>query len=454
MTKEESVLEKLVSLCKRRGFIYQGSEIYGGLAGTWDYGPHGTTLKNNIKQLWWQMFVTERADMFGVDAAILMNPQVWEASGHVAGFADPLIEDAKTKERFRLDHILEDNGIDPTGMSLKEMSAAIEEKGITSPKGNPLGAPQSFNMMFQTAIGASEDSASISYLRPETAAGMFVNYKNVVDSFHPSMPFGLAQIGKAFRNEIAPRDFVFRTREFEQMEIEWFCHEREWETHFEAWRAAMHTWIEAIGLSREKVHELEVGDEDRAHYSKRTIDFEYDYPFGRKELYGLAYRTDHDLRAHQEASGAKLEYFDQDSGEKYLPHVVEPSFGLDRTVLALLSDAYDEEVVDGGETRVVMRFARAVAPVEVAVLPLMRKPELTEKAHAVYQLLVGTYRTHYDETGSIGKRYRRQDEIGTPLCVTIDFDTLEDDAVTVRNRDTMTQERIAITELATYLATD
>lgn len=448
---EHALLEKIVSLCKRRGFVYQGSEIYGGLAGTWDYAPHGLTLKNNIKDLWWDMFVTRRSDMYGVDAAILMNPQVWEASGHVAGFADPLIEDTKTKERYRLDHVLEENGVDPAGMSLRDMFQVITEKGITSPKGNPFAAPQSFNMMFKTAIGASEDSASVSYLRPETAAGMFVNYKNVLDSFHPRMPFGLGQIGKAFRNEIAPRDFLFRVREFEQMEIEWFCHEQEWEQHFEDWRVRIHEWTDRIGLTKDKVHELEVPEGDRAHYSKRTIDFEYDYPFGRKELYGLAYRTDHDLHAHQEASGVKLTYFDDQSGERYLPHVVEPSFGLDRTVLAVLCDAYTEEQLEGDDSRVIMKFKRVIAPVEVAVLPLMKKPELTEKAEELFALLLTTYRTHYDDTGSIGKRYRRQDEIGTPFCVTIDYETLEDNAVTVRDRDTMEQERISIDELITYL---
>ena len=396
-------------------------------------------------------FVTKRSDMYGVDATILMNPQVWEASGHVSGFADPLIEDTKTKERFRLDHILEENDIDPSGMSLDEMAQTIEEKGIMSPKGNPLAAPQSFNMMFQTSIGASEDSASVSYLRPETAAGMFVNYKNVVDSFHPRMPFGLGQIGKAFRNEIAPRDFLFRVREFEQMEIEWFCHESGWEDAFEKWRVAMHEWITAIGIDVNKVHELEVGEADRAHYSKRTIDFEYDYPFGRKELYGLAYRTDHDLKAHQEASGANLLYFDDQTGEKYLPHVVEPSFGLDRTVLAVLCDAYTEEELEEGDSRVVMKFDRKIAPVEIAVLPLMKKPELKEKAEEIFEVLQTSYRVHYDETGSIGKRYRRQDEIGTPYCVTIDFDTLEDKAVTVRDRDTMEQERMKIVDLPEYL---
>ncbi len=447
------VMEKVVALAKRRGFIYQGSEIYGGLAGTWDYGPHGVTLKNNIKQLWWKQFVDDREDMYGLDAALIMNPRVWEASGHVAGFADPLIEDVKTKKRFRVDHLLEDQGIDPSGMSLADMGALIKEKGIKSPDGNELGEVMQFNMMFKTNVGAIEDENSVAYLRPETAQGIFVNFKNVVDSFHPKLPFGIAQIGKAFRNEIAPRDFIFRTREFEQMEIEYFVRPDEWEANFENFVREMKRYMETIGLSMDKVHELEVAAEDRAHYSKRTIDFEFDYPFGKKELFGLAYRTDFDLSAHATASKQKLEYLDDESHEKIVPHVIEPSLGVDRAVLAVLTDAYTEDVMDG-EVRVYLKLSPKVAPVKVAIFPLLKnKPDLVEKARELYQRIRKDIpHVSFDDNGNIGKRYRRQDEIGTPLCVTIDFETIEQGTgVTVRDRDTGTQERVSEAELVHYL---
>jgi glycyl-tRNA synthetase len=447
------VMEKVVALAKRRGFIYQGSEIYGGLAGTWDYGPHGVTLKNNIKQLWWKQFVDDREDMYGLDAALIMNPRVWEASGHVAGFADPLIEDVKTKKRFRVDHLLEDQGIDPSGMSLSDMGALIKEKGIKSPDGNELGEVMQFNMMFKTNVGATEDESSVAYLRPETAQGIFVNFKNVVDSFHPKLPFGIAQIGKAFRNEIAPRDFIFRTREFEQMEIEYFVRPDEWEANFENFVREMKRFMETIGLSMDKVHELEVAPEDRAHYSKRTIDFEFDYPFGKKELFGLAYRTDFDLTAHATASKQKLEYLDDESHEKIVPHVIEPSLGVDRAVLAVLTDAYTEDVMDG-EVRVYLKLSPKVAPVKVAIFPLLKnKPELVEKARELYQRIRKDIpHVSFDDNGNIGKRYRRQDEIGTPLCVTIDFETIEQGTgVTVRDRDTGSQERVSEAELVHYL---
>lgn len=446
-------MEKVVALAKRRGFIYQGSEIYGGLAGSWDYGPHGVTLKNNIKQLWWKQFVDDRDDMYGLDAALIMNPRVWEASGHVAGFADPLVEDTKTKKRFRVDHLLEEKGIDPTGMSLAAMGQVIKEKGIKSPDGNELGEVMQFNMMFKTHVGATEDEASVAYLRPETAQGIFVNFKNVVDSFHPKLPFGIAQIGKAFRNEIAPRDFIFRQREFEQMEIEYFVHPDEWEEQFESFVHEMKRYMETIGLRMDKVHELEVAEADRAHYSKRTIDFEFDFPFGKKELFGLAYRTDFDLSAHATASGQKLEYLDDESAEKFTPHVIEPSLGVDRAVLAVLTDAYTEDDL-GGETRVFLKLSPKVAPVKVAVFPLLKnKPELVEKARMLYQKIRKDIpHTMFDDNGNIGKRYRRQDEIGTPLCVTIDFETLEQgNGVTVRDRDTGAQERVSEDELVHYL---
>jgi glycyl-tRNA synthetase len=431
MEKENTSMEKIVSLAKRRGFIYQGSEIYGGLAGTWDYGPLGVTLKKNIENLWWRMFVDDRDDMYGIDAAILMNPKAWVASGHVGGFSDPMVECKKCKKRFRADH--------------------IEGKNCPECKGE-LGEEKQFNMMFKTNVGAMDDDSSVTYLRPETAGGMFVNYKNVVDSFHPKLPFGLGQIGKAFRNEIAPRDFIFRVRELEQMEIEYFVRPETWEEHFEAWRKRMWAFIEAIGLDKEKVHELEVADGDRAHYSDRTIDFEYDYPFGRKELYGLAYRTDFDLRSHQAGSGVNLEYIDEETKTRFLPHVIEPSFGVGRTLLAVLAEAYTEDEIDG-ETRVSLKFAPSVAPVKAAVFPLMKnKPELVEKAREVYLALKKDIpQVMWDDNGNVGKRYRRQDEIGTPFCITFDFDSLEDKKVTVRDRDTMKQERVDISELSSYL---
>lgn len=452
-------MEAIISLAKRRGFIYQGSEIYGGLAGTWDYGPLGVALKKNIENLWWKMFVDDREDMYGMDAALLMNSKVWVASGHTTTFADPLVEDLKTKKRYRADHLLEENGIDPKGMSSEDIDKAIKEKGLKSPEGNPLGDVKKFNMLFPVKMGASEDTASLAYLRGETAQGMFVNFKNIVDSFHPKMPFGMAQIGKAFRNEIAARDFIFRVRELEQMEIEYFIEEGDWEKHFEYWRTEMWKYMDAIGLLREHVHELEVAPEDRAHYSKRTIDFEFDFPFGRKELYGLAYRTDYDLTNHTEGSKVDLSYFDEEKKSRFMPHVIEPTFGIGRTMLAILSEAYTEDEM-GGEKRVYLKFKPAMAPIRVAVFPLLKnKPELVAKAREVYDMLrknVGG-KVLFDDNGNIGKRYRRQDEIGTPYCVTIDFDTLgenpdQKDTVTLRDRDTGEQKRVTIASLTDLLS--
>jgi glycyl-tRNA synthetase len=366
---------------------------------------------------------------------------VWKASGHVGGFSDPLVEDLKTKKRYRADHLLEEAGVDPKGMSLPAMDAAIKEKGLRSPDGNPLGDVRQFNMMFKTHIGATEDESDVSYLRPETAGGIFVNFKNVVDSFHPKLPFGIGQIGKAFRNEIAPRDFIFRVRELEQMEIEYFVRPETWEEAFEMWRQNVHSFNEAVGIPKDAVHELEVAAEDRAHYSKRTIDFEFEWPFGRKELYGLAYRTDFDLKAHMEGSSQNLEFQDDVAGDKLVPHVIEPSFGVDRTVLAVLVSAYREDEL-GGEARSYLAF------------PLLKnKPELVAKARDVYAMLKKDIpQVMWDDNGNIGKRYRRQDEIGTPYCITIDFDTLGEkpellDTVTVRNRDTGEQERVSIADL-------
>jgi glycyl-tRNA synthetase len=422
---KNDLMEKIVSLCKRRGFIFPGSEIYGGLAGTYDWGHFGVALKNNLKQNWWKKFVDARKDMYGIDAAILMNSKTWEASGHVAGFSDPLVECKKCHHKFRADQV---------GAKCPDCDGDFENA-------------KQFNMMFKTHIGASEDSSDVVYLRPETAQGMFVNFKNTVDAFHPKLPFGMAQIGKAFRNEIAPRDFVFRVREFEQMEIEYFIRGADWERYFEYWKDEMLVWMEEVGIDMTKVHELEVSKEDLAHYSKRTVDFEFDYPFGRKELFGLAYRTDFDLKNH------KLEYVDEEAGEKIIPHVIEPTFGVDRAVLAMILSSYVEDNKEG-EIRPYLKFKPNIAPVICAVSPLLKnKPELVEYANTkVYAMLKTEFgRVAWDDNGNIGKRYRRQDEIGTPFCIVIDFDTLSDDTVTVRDRDTGDQERVKVSELKDYL---
>ncbi len=445
----QAKMEAIISLCKRRGFIYQGSDVYGGLSGTWDYGPLGVQLKRNIMQLWWRMFVDERDDMYGVDAAILMNQKVWQASGHVDTFVDPLCEDTVNHRRYRTDHILKDNGIDADGMTMAEMDAAIAEKGITSPDGNPLSKSRTFNMMFKTHVGATESDDSISYLRPETAQGIFTNFKNVVDSFYPNLPFGIAQQGKAFRNEIAPRDFVFRSREFEQMEIEYFVDPEHWQEAFDELLAATHAFLAELGLKPEHIHELDVPAEDRAHYSKKTIDIEYDYPIGREELMGIAYRTDFDLMNIQRVSGKSMEYTVKGTNTKFVPHVIEPSFGVERALMAVLSGAYREDE-QNGEKRVYLALPEHLAPVKFAVSPLLKnKPELVEKAREVYAQLAKANpgRVMWDDNGNIGKRYRRQDEIGTPHCVVIDFQTLEDGTVTVRERDTTEQRRVNVEEL-------
>jgi len=445
-------LDEVASLAKRRGFIYQGSEIYGGLAGTWDYGPLGVQLKRNIQALWWKTFVEDREDMYGIDAAILMNQNVWKTSGHVSGFHDPLVEDLKTKRRFRADHLLEDNGVSPVGMTLEQMDEAIRGHKLKSPDGNALGEVRQFNMMFKTNVGATADEASISYLRPETAQGMFVNFKNVLDSFSPNMPFGMAQIGKAFRNEIAPRDFIFRVRELEQMEIEYFVHPDHWEKSFDYWLEQQKLFLLALGLPEKKIHQVEIPEEDRAHYSKRSVDTEFDFPFGQKELLGLAYRTNYDLMNHQNASGKNMEYRPKDGGGAFVPHCVEPTFGLDRLVLAVLANSFEVDELHG-EKRTVLRLPKHLAPVRAAVSPLLKnKQELVQLARKTYDRLkkeLGA--VMWDDNGNIGKRYRRQDEIGTPYCVTIDFQTLDDMTVTLRNRDTAEQQRIAIDELLDHL---
>ena len=442
-------MEDIISLCKRRGFIYQGSDVYGGLSGTWDYGPLGVQLKRNIMNLWWRRFVDERDDMYGVDAAILMNQKVWRASGHVDTFVDPLCEDTVNHRRYRTDHILKDNGVDADGMTMEQMDAVIAEQGIKSPDGNPLSKSRTFNMMFKTHVGATESEDSISYLRPETAQGIFTNFKNVVDSFYPNLPFGIAQQGKAFRNEIAPRDFVFRSREFEQMEIEYFVDPEHWQEAFDELLAATHAFLAELGLKQEHIHELDVPAEDRAHYSKKTIDIEYDYPIGREELMGIAYRTDFDLMNIQRVSGKSMEYTVKGTNTKFVPHVIEPSFGVERALMAVLSGAYREDE-QNGEKRVYLALPEHLAPVKFAVSPLLKnKPELVEKAREVYAQLAKANpgRVMWDDNGNIGKRYRRQDEIGTPHCVVIDFQTLEDDTVTVRERDTTEQRRVNVEEL-------
>lgn len=490
MAIKNEKMEAIVSLAKRRGFIYQGSEIYGGLSGTWDFGPLGTALKRNIMDLWWKMFIEDREDMYGVDAAILMNQKVWQASGHVDTFSDPLVEDTVTNQRYRADHLIKDAGFSVDGLNVDGMTSLIREKNIKSPSGNELSDAKPFNMMFQTAVGPTwgsfeadngcyiagdleskdntgstlgkfsikqrddrngvmvYDKNNRSYLRPETAQGIFTNFKNVVDCFYPDLPFGIGQQGKAFRNEISPRDFIFRSREFEQMEVEYFVHPEKWEESFEMWRKLVWDWCEAIGLPKESVHELEVPAEDRAHYSKRTIDFEFDFPIGREELLGLAYRTDFDLGNIQRVAGKNMDYSVKGTNEKFIPHVIEPSFGVERALMAVMSSAYREDEVNG-EKRIYLKFPEHLAPIKFAVSPLLKnKPELVAKAREVFTILKKKHgAVMWDDNGNIGKRYRRQDEIGTPYCVVIDFDTLEDNAVTIRDRDTTEQKRVPISEL-------
>ncbi len=456
-------MDKIVALSKRRGFVFPGSDIYGGLANTWDFGPLGVELKNNIKQLWWKTFIHKRADMVGLDAGILMNPKVWEASGHVVNFNDPLVDCKTCKSRFRADHLLEDKlGMDnAASLSPEEMSKLLAEANLACPHcGNrTLTDARQFNMMFSTTIGPVSETGTQVYLRPETAQGIFVQYKNIMASSRVKLPFGVGQIGKAFRNEITPGNFVFRVLEFEQMEIEYFIKPGTGDGHFDAWLDAMWAWVDLLGLNREHVRVREHDQAELSHYSDRTVDFEYNFPgsMGWKELYGLANRTDFDLRSHEEASGVDMNYFDQAENTRYRPHVIEPTFGVERSFLTVLIDSYDEEEtvdVNGkADTRVVLRLAPRLAPYKAAILPLAKKPELTSVARELFETVqdeLGVL-VDYDETANIGKRYRRQDEIGTPFCVTVDFDTLEDRAVTVRDRDTMDQRRIGLSEVAAFL---
>ena len=458
MRNQDKTMDKIVALCKGRGYVYAGSEIYGGLSNTWDYGPLGVEYKNNVKKAWWKKFVTESPYNVGLDCAILMNPQTWVASGHVGGFSDPLMDCKECKSRHRADKLIEDfchekgEDIVVDGWSNEQMLAYINDNNINCPdcgKHNFTDI-RKFNLMFKTFQGVTEDAKAEIYLRPETAQGIFVNFKNVARTSRKKVPFGIAQVGKSFRNEITPGNFIFRTREFEQMELEFFCKpgtDLEW---FKYWKDYCKDFLLSLGMKEENIRLRDHSPEELSHYSNATTDIEFMFPFGWGELWGIADRTDFDLTQHQNHSGESMEYIDQITNERYVPYVVEPSLGADRVALAFLCEAYDEEEVGEGDVRTVLRLHPALAPVKAAVLPLSKK--LGDKADEVYQKLIKKYNCEYDDAGSIGKRYRRQDEIGTPVCITIDFDTLEDESVTVRDRDTMEQKRIKIDELDSYMA--
>ena len=453
----DKTMEKIVALSKGRGFVFAGSEIYGGLANTWDYGPVGVELKNNVKRAWWRKFVQESPYNVGLDAAILMNPQAWVASGHVGGFADPLMDCKECKGRFRADKIIEDyleskeRPEEAVGWDVKQMEEFIAAEQVPCPECGKHNFTQirQFNLMFKTFQGVTEDSQSQIYLRPETAQGIFVNYKNVLRTTRKKIPFGIGQIGKSFRNEITPGNFTFRTREFEQMELEFFCKPGEDLEWFAYWKDFCFNWLLSLGMRRENLRMRDHSPEELSHYSNATTDVEFLFPFGWGELWGIADRTDFDLKQHAAHSGENFEYMDPVTNEKYIAYCIEPSLGADRVTLAFLCDAYDEETLEGGETRVVLRFHPALAPFKAAVLPLQKK--LGGRADEIYRGLLKRFMVDYDETGSIGKRYRRQDEIGTPYCITIDFETLENDTVTVRDRDSMQQIRLHVDDLKAYL---
>ena len=458
MENTKKTMEKIVALCKNRGFIFPGSEIYGGLANSWDYGPLGVEFKNNVKRAWWKKFVQESRYNVGLDAAIIMNPETWVASGHVGGFSDPLMDCKGCKARHRADKLIEDyafqNGLDdnPASWTFDEMATYIKEKNIVCPicGGKDFADIKKFNLMFKTFIGVTEESSSTVYLRPETAQGIFVNFPAVQRSARKKLPFGICQIGKSFRNEITPGNFVFRTREFEQMELEFFCKpgtDLEW---FAYWKNFCHQWLLNLGMKDENLRLRDHDPEELCFYSKATTDFEFLFPFGWGELWGIADRTDYDLSQHAKHSGKDLTYFDPETNEHYVPYVVEPSLGADRVALAFLVDAYDEEEIAEGDVRTVLHLHPALAPVKCAVLPLSKK--LSEKALELFDELAKEFNTEFDETGSIGKRYRRQDEIGTPFCITYDFDTENDGCVTVRDRDSMEQVRIPVAEVKAYIA--
>ncbi len=452
-------MDKIVALCNNRGFIFPGSDIYGGLANTWDYGPLGVEFKNNVKKAWWRKFVQESPYNVGMDCAILMNPETWVASGHVVSFNDPLMDCKSCKARFRADKLIEDyanehglTDIHPDGWTNEKMSEYIAEQGIKCPEcgKSDFTGIRKFNMMFKTFQGVNEDTASQIYLRPETAQGIFVNFKNVQRTTRRKLPFGIAQVGKSFRNEITPGNFTFRTREFEQMELEFFCEpgtEMKW---YEYWKDYCHKFLLSLGMKEEHIRLREHAKEELSHYSNGTTDIEFLFPFGWGELWGVASRTDYDLKAHQNHSGKSMEYMDPFTNEKFVPYCVEPSLGADRVALAFLCDAYDEETLENGDVRSVLHLHPALAPYKAAVLPL-QKNKLGDKAREVYELLAKHFMVDFDDSGAIGKRYRRQDEIGTPLCITIDFNTLEDETVTVRDRDTMAQVRMPIAELEGYI---
>ncbi|MGE5495630.1 MAG: glycine--tRNA ligase [Burkholderiales bacterium] len=457
MKKDKQTMERIVALCKNRGFVYPGSDIYGGLANSWDYGPLGVEFKNNLKQAWWKKFIKESPYNVGLDSAILMNPEVWVASGHVGGFSDPLMDCKECKARFRADQLIEDyaakKGISVNTAALKhpEMEAFIEEHLINCPvcgKHNFTGI-RKFNLMYKTYQGVTEDSSSEIYLRPETAQGIFVNFRNVQRTTRKRLPFGIGQIGKSFRNEITPGNFIFRIREFEQMELEFFCAPAEEMKWFSYWKDFCYNWLLSLGMTKENLKLRDHSPEELSHYSNATTDIEYLFPFGWGELWGIADRTDFDLKQHMQHSGVSLEYTDPDTNEKFLPYCIEPSLGADRAALAFLCDAYDEEQLEN-ETRTVLRLSPVLAPFKAAVLPLQK--QLVDKAREIYDMLLPEFMVDFDVTGSIGKRYRRQDEIGTPYCLTVDFETLEDGKVTVRDRDTMQQVRVDIGKLSEYIA--
>lgn len=449
-------LKELVSLCKRRGFVFPGSEIYDGLANTWDYGPYGVELKWNIKNLWWKKFVTTRPDVVGLDSSILLNPKVWVASGHVGSFSDPLVDCRVCKERSRADHLLEEklgNGC-TAGKNFSEVAQMMKENAIQCPKcgSKDFTEPRAFNLMFKTEIGVVEGTGNQVYLRPETAQGIFINFKNIAENCRQKIPFGVGQIGKSFRNEITPGNFIFRTREFEQMEMEFFCKpgtEVQW---YEYWKKFCMDWLVEIGIRPEKLRMREHAKEELSHYSNGTSDIEYEFPFGWGELWGIASRTNYDITQHMEHSKEDLRYHDKVANERFVPFVVEPALGADRLLLVALVDAYDVEKLENGEERVVLHFHPSLAPVKAAVLPLSKDEKLMEMANGIYSDLIKKWNVEYDETQSIGKRYRRQDELGTPFCITVDFESLQDQAVTIRERDSMKQERVAISNLRSWLS--
>lgn len=461
MAEKNDLMEKIVSLCKRRGFVFPSSEIYGGQVSSYDYGPLGAELMRSIRNLWWKEFIQSREDMVGLDSQIILHPQTWVASGHVGSFSDPMVEDKVTHKRYRADHLIEDfvEGKDEfkdfvvEDLDIAEMAKFLTEYKVLSPDGNEVTPPKEFNLLFETSIGSVEENKSKVYLRGETAQGIFCDFKQILDSNRKRLPFGVGQIGKSFRNEITTGQFVFRTLEFEQAEIEYFFdpESQDWKKLFKKWQDDMWHFVhKVLGIKEENLQWRRHTDKERSHYSKDTYDLDYKYPFGWKELWGIAYRTDYDLKQHIEYSGENLEYTDPETGKKLVPHVIEPAVGLNRIFLMAIVDAYTEEEVKD-EKRVVLKFDKKLAPVKVAILPLSKKEELTKPAKEIFDSLKGEFVTEYDETQSIGKRYRRQDEIGTPYCVTVDFDTLEDKAVTVRDRDTMEQDRVKIDELKNYL---